>query len=154
MSANLMTYEEEYIPIWHYLWKPCGISRVPRGSWHNKLMCQPRPPSVSIGETNTDVIVPTKHLWWFDKWKKTKMAKGWNYKHLGNCLPVVLHCMLAFCRVFQNIWRRYWIKTSLTSFHWQKTHVLVVQKLYQEKGEIGLTTSCSCMSLRAVFSLI
>ena len=114
-------------------------------------MCQPRPPSVSIGETNTDVNAPTKRLWWFDKWKKkTKTTKGRNYKHLGNCLPVVLHCMLAFCRVFQNIWRRYWIKTSLTSFHWQKTHVLVVPKLYQEKGEVGLTTSCSCMSLRAV----
>ena len=82
--------------------------------------------------------------------KKTKTTKGWNYKNLGNFLPFVLHCMLAFCRVLQNIWRRYWIKTSLTSFHWQKTHVLVVPKLYQEKGEVGLTTSCSCMSLRAV----
>ena len=53
--------------------------------------------------------------------KKTKTTKGWNYKHLGNCLPVVLHCMLAFSRVFQKNWRRYWIETSLTSFHWQLT---------------------------------
>ena len=109
------------------------------------------------GEKNFSKMNSFTFLLFFDNLineKTTKTTKGWNYKNLGNFLPFVLHCMLAFCRVLQNIWRRYWIKTSLTSFHWQKTHVLVVQKLYQEKGEIGLTTSCSCMSLRAVFSLI
>ena len=65
--------------------------------------------------------------------KKTKMAKGWNYKHLGNFLPVLLHCMLTFCcQVLQNIKRRYLIDTSLTSSHWQLTHFRCSKSLPRE----------------------